>query len=152
MMCWEKYEVYPSVLFGFVTKHIAVHGPGSVVGIAACYGLDGLGIGSPWGARFSAPILTGPVAHPAFCTMGTGSLPGIKSGWVMTLTTHHLLVLWSRKGGAIPVLPLWAIRPVQSLSACTRVTFTFNFFTLLFRKELLAFSYHFFVSRTASVV
>ena len=23
-MCWEKYEVYPSVLFSFVTKHIAV--------------------------------------------------------------------------------------------------------------------------------
>lgn len=23
-MCWEKYEVYPSVLLSFVTKHIAV--------------------------------------------------------------------------------------------------------------------------------
>jgi len=27
---------------------------------------------------------------------------------------------------AIPLLPLWAVRPVQSLSACTRVTFTFT--------------------------
>jgi len=27
---------------------------------------------------------------------------------------------------AIPLLPLWAVRPVQSLSACTRVHFTFN--------------------------
>jgi len=27
---------------------------------------------------------------------------------------------------AIPLLPLWAVRPVQSLSACTRVTFTFE--------------------------
>jgi len=26
-----------------------------------------------------------------------------------------------------PLLPLWAIQPVQSLSACTRVTFTFTF-------------------------
>jgi len=26
----------------------------------------------------------------------------------------------------IPLLPLWAVRPVQSLSACTRVTFTFS--------------------------
>jgi hypothetical protein len=25
----------------------------------------------------------------------------------------------------IPLLPLWAVLPVQSLSACTRVTFTF---------------------------
>ena len=28
------------------------------------------------------------------------------------------------KGRVIPLLPLWAVRPVQSLSACTRVTFT----------------------------
>jgi hypothetical protein len=27
---------------------------------------------------------------------------------------------------AIPLLPLWAVRPVQSLRACTRVTFTFT--------------------------
>ena len=26
---------------------------------------------------------------------------------------------WSRKSTAIPVLPLWVVRPVQSLSACT---------------------------------
>jgi hypothetical protein len=32
------------------------------------------------------------------------------------LTTHPLLVPWSRKGRAIPLLPLWAIRPVQTLS------------------------------------
>ena len=42
----------------------------------------------------------------------------------MTLTPHPLLVPWSRKGTAIPVLPLWAVQPVQSLSACTRVHFT----------------------------
>ena len=27
---------------------------------------------------------------------------------------------------AIPLLPLWAVQPVQSLSACTRVHFTFT--------------------------
>jgi hypothetical protein len=27
----------------------------------------------------------------------------------------------------LPLFPLWAIRPVQSLSACTRVHFTFTF-------------------------
>jgi len=27
---------------------------------------------------------------------------------------------------AIPLLPLWAVRPVQSLSACTSVHFTFT--------------------------
>jgi len=35
-----------------------------------------------------------------------------------------LLVPWSWKSRAIPLLPLWAVRPVQSLSACTRVHFT----------------------------
>jgi len=30
-----------------------------------------------------------------------------------------LLVSWSRKSRAIPLLSLWAVRPVQSLSACT---------------------------------
>ena len=50
-------------------------GSGSVVGIATAYGLDGSGIESQWGARFSAHVQTGPEAHPAFCTMGTGSFP-----------------------------------------------------------------------------
>ena len=54
---------------------------------------------------------------------------GVTRGWGVTLTPHPLLVPWSRKGRAIPLLPLWAIRPVQSLSACTRVTFNFSFFT-----------------------
>jgi len=77
------------------------------------------------GARFFAPVQTGPGAHPASCTMGTGSFPGVKRSWGVKLTPHPLLVPWSRKGRAIPLLPLWAVRPVQSLSACTRVHFTY---------------------------
>ena len=51
----------------------------SSVGIATRYGLDGPGIESRWGgARFSAPVQTGPEAHPASCTMGTGSFLGVK--------------------------------------------------------------------------
>ena len=50
----------------------------SSVGIATRYGLDGPGIESRWGARFSTPVQTGPGAHPASCTMGTGSFPGVK--------------------------------------------------------------------------
>ena len=66
--------------------------PGSVVGIATGYGLDGPGIESRWGARFSVPVQTGPGTHPASCTMGTGSFPGVKSGRGVTLTPHPLLV------------------------------------------------------------
>jgi len=59
--------------------------------------------------------------------MGTGSFPGVKSGRSVSLTPHPLLVPWLRKSSAIPLLPLWAVRSVQSLSACTRVHFTFYF-------------------------
>ena len=58
-------------------RHVC--GPGSVVGIATGYGLDGPGIESRWGARFSAPVQFGPGAQPASCTMGTGSFPGVKA-------------------------------------------------------------------------
>jgi len=67
-------------------------GPGSSVGIATGYGLDGPGIESRWWARFSAPVQTVPGAHPVSCTMGTGSFPGVKSGRGVTLTPHPLLV------------------------------------------------------------
>jgi len=69
-------------------------GPVSSVGIATAYGLVGPGNESRWGARFSTPVQTGPAAHPASCTMGTRSFPGVKSSWGVTLTPHYLLVPW----------------------------------------------------------
>jgi len=45
-------------------------------------------------------------------------------------SAFYLLVPWSRKSIAIPILPLRAVRPVQSLSAYTRVYFTFTFFSM----------------------
>jgi hypothetical protein len=54
-------------------------GRDSSVGIATRYGLDGPGIESQWWARFSAPVQTGPGAHPASYTVGTGSLAGGKT-------------------------------------------------------------------------
>ena len=44
----------------------------------------------PVGARFSTPVQTGPGAHPASYTVGTGSLFQGQSGRCVTLTTHHL--------------------------------------------------------------
>ena len=58
--------------------------------------------------------------------MGTGSFLGVKSGRGVTLTPQSLPVMWSWKRRAIPLLPLWAVRPVQSLSACSRALFTFT--------------------------
>jgi hypothetical protein len=33
--------------------------------------------------RFSAPAQTGPEAHPASCTRGTGFFPGVKSDLIL---------------------------------------------------------------------
>jgi hypothetical protein len=52
----------------------------SSVGIVTRYGLDGPGIESRWGARFPVPDQTGPGAHAASNTLGTGSLPGVTAG------------------------------------------------------------------------
>jgi hypothetical protein len=52
-------------------------GPGSSVGIATDYRLDGPRY-NPGGVRFFAHVQTGTGAHPASCTMGTGSFPGVK--------------------------------------------------------------------------
>jgi hypothetical protein len=56
-------------------KYFLYEGRDNVVGIAACYGVDGPGIESRWRARFSAPVLTSHGTHP---TMGTGTFPGVK--------------------------------------------------------------------------
>jgi hypothetical protein len=64
-----------TVFFWYVGSRVGRESP---VGIATCCDLDGPGIESWWGARFSAAVQTGPGSHPASCTMGTGSLPGVK--------------------------------------------------------------------------
>jgi hypothetical protein len=46
----------------------------------------------PVGARFSAPIQTGPGAHPASYTMDIGSLSRTNSGRGVELTAHPHLV------------------------------------------------------------
>jgi hypothetical protein len=76
----------------FQSTPVLISGQVSSVGIATVYGLDGTGIESRWGARFSAPVQTSPGAHPASCTMRTGSFPGVNSGRGVTLNPHHLLV------------------------------------------------------------
>jgi len=91
-----------------------------------------------YGSRYSDWLQAGrsgdriPVGDEIFCTCperpwGPPSLlyngyrvfPGVKSGRGVKLTPHPILVPWSRKSRAIPLLPLWAVQPVQSLSACT---------------------------------
>ena len=53
-------------------------GRDSSVGIATRYGLPVRGSNPGGEARLSAPVQTGPGAHPASSIMGTGSFPGVK--------------------------------------------------------------------------
>ena len=85
----------PLIALNFIECFIhRVCGPGSVAGIATGYGAGRCRDRIPVWARFSAPVQTGPRAHPDSCIMGTGSFPAVKSGWDVTLTPHPLLVPW----------------------------------------------------------
>jgi hypothetical protein len=76
------------------------------------------GIESQWGRDFP-PVQTGPEAHPASCTTGTGSVSGVKCGRSVLLTTHSLLAPRSWKNRAIPLsLP----SPLGHNRACNEVT------------------------------
>jgi hypothetical protein len=66
------------------------------------------------GARFSSSVQTGPGAHPASYTMGTGSLPGLK---------------WPGRGVDHPPP---SGPEVKERVACSRVTFTFTFLYLVY--------------------
>jgi hypothetical protein len=76
------------LMFCTIQGVILTRGRDSSVGIATRYGLDGAGIESRWGARFSAPLQTGPGALPVSYIMDTESLLWGQSGWGVTLTAH----------------------------------------------------------------
>ena len=67
----------------------------SSIGIATELPAGRSGDRIPLEARFSAPVQTGPGAHPASSTMGTGSFLEVKTGRSVMLTPHLLLVPWS---------------------------------------------------------
>jgi len=106
------------VLLGLIL--LVLCGPGSSVGIATAYGLDGPG-SNPSGDEIFRPsrLALGPT--PASCKMGTMSFPEVKCGRGVLLTTHPLLVPRSWKRRAKPVPTLWAIPGLQ------RDHFTFTF-------------------------
>jgi hypothetical protein len=64
---------------------------------------------TPVGARFSAPIHTGPGAHPASYTMGTDSIPGGKEPG-HGLATHPHLALRLKKEFSYTFTPPLGLR------------------------------------------
>jgi len=111
---WERHEVY----LHKPRQYSIACGPGGVIGTAMGYGLNGLGIESRWGRDF--PHLSSPALGP--------NQPPVE--WVPRLLRGKerlgrdaepspLLVPWSRKSRAIPLLPLWAVR-------CTEPQFVYK--------------------------
>jgi len=60
----------------------------------------------PVGARFSAPVLTGPGGPPSLLYNGYRLFPGGKERPARDADFSPLLVPWLRKGRAMPLLPL----------------------------------------------
>ena len=85
--CGKNLPLHPTFA-NFIRFSITSCGPGSVVGIATAYGLECPGVECRWGRYFFAPVQTGPEAHPASCTVGTWSFPGVRCGRCVTLTPH----------------------------------------------------------------
>jgi hypothetical protein len=108
-MCYTavKFRLLLLLLLLLILLYYYYCGPGSSVAIATDYWLDDPGIEFRWGRNFS-PVQTGPGPHLASCTMGTGSLPGVKCGRGVLLTTHSLQAPRSSKsrGTSIPLPPL----------------------------------------------
>jgi len=96
-------------------------------GRSSVVGLDGPGIESQWGRDFLHLSRPRPGVHPDSCTMGTGPFLGERAAGAWRWPVTPFYCRWSWKSIDIPLLPLWAVRPVQSLSVCTRVTFTLLF-------------------------
>jgi hypothetical protein len=63
---------------GRVVSVVRIVGRDSSAGIATLYAQDGSGIESRWRRGFAHPVQTGRGAHPATCTVGTGSVLGVK--------------------------------------------------------------------------
>jgi len=116
----------------FSCQYHSICRPGSVVGTATGYGWMVRG-SNPSGGKIFCTCPDRLWDPPNLLYNGYWVFPrGVKSGRGVTLTPHPLLVLWSWKSRAIPLLPLWAVRPVQSLRACTRVHFTLPYHSVPF--------------------
>ena len=76
-------------------KLFMTRGPGSSVGIATGYGLDGPRIESRWGAEIFRTCPDRPWGPTSLLYNGYRVFPGEKNGRGVRLTPHPLLVPWS---------------------------------------------------------
>jgi len=93
-------------------------GPDSVVGKRLFTGWTVRG-SNPSGGEIFRTCRDRPWGSPSHLYNGYRVFPGGKEGPGPDADPSPLLMPLSRKSRAIPLLPLWAVRSVQSLSACT---------------------------------
>jgi len=102
-------KLFEHELYIFIFGCLVKCGPGSSGGTATRYGLERSRDRIPVGVRFSVPVQTDPGAHPASCTMGTGSFPGVKwSGRGVDRPPRSSAEVKER----VELLPLWPSWPV----------------------------------------
>jgi len=98
--------------------------PSSVVSIATGYGLDGPGIESLWGRDFPHLFRNASWGKHGLLCNGYWVFPRVKKRPKRDAEHSPILVPCSEKSKPILLFALWAVRPVQSFSACTGVHFT----------------------------
>jgi hypothetical protein len=106
-------------------EYITLGGPGSVVGIATGYRLDGPGIEFWWGQEFfpCPDRIWGP---PSLLYNGYWVFPrGKEQPGHDADPSFPSSAVGHKRVERLPLLLLWAVWPVQRLSVCTRVHFTF---------------------------
>ena len=99
-------------------------GPGSVVGMATGYGLDGPGFESRWGGEISRTCPDRPWGTPSLLYNGYRVFPGGKKRPVRDANPSPPSSAVVMKEYNYTSTPPMGCTAVQSLSACTRVHFT----------------------------
>ena len=104
----------------FISQYTLHREPGSVVGLATVWTVLS---SNPGGVEIFRTCQNRPWGPPSLLYNGYRIFPGGKVRPERDSDPSPLLVPRSRKSRGIHLLPLWAVRPIQSHIACTRVYF-----------------------------